>query len=250
MAGLALTPLLFLRAESGPATSAAGPDESLYPAGRYLYQRNCLVCHGARGDGRGEMAEGMFPRPRPFTVGVFKYRSTPPGFLPTDDDLRRIVRDGIGGTSMPAFAALSDRELRAVTEYIKFFSPKWRKAGNYSKPVNVPAAPAWFDKPEVVGEMAARGRTTFLASCAACHGEKGDGHGPATPTLVDDWDQPSRPADLRQPALRSGSTRKDLFRVLLIGIGGTPMPGYAETLTDEQRWELVAFVESLRKSPD
>ena len=77
-----------------------------------MYERQCVICHGRWGDGRGDMARGMIPRPRRFTAGVFKYRSTPSGFLPTDADLARTIRGGIAGTSMPVFAGvLSERDV-------------------------------------------------------------------------------------------------------------------------------------------
>lgn len=223
------------------------PDDTLYFQGRYLYQRHCTTCHGARGDGKGDMATGMFPKPRPFASGIFKYRSTPLGFLPTDADLLRTVRNGISGTSMPTFANLSDREIRAVTEYIKFFSPKWRRPENYAAAIPLPREPAWLENPVALRPHAARGKEMFLASCAACHGESGDGKGLASATLMDEWGQPSQPADLRSPAIRSGPAFTDLYRALVTGIAGTPMPSYAETLNEEQRWDVIAYIATLRR---
>lgn len=234
-------------AEPARATVFNPPDDTLYAQGRYVYQRNCLTCHGARGDGRGDMAEGMFPKPRPFASGIFKYRSTPIGFLPTDADLARTVRNGISGTSMPAFANLSDREIRVVTEYIKFFSPKWRHPENHAAPITIPPEPRWFADTATRRERAVAGRTLFNTSCAPCHGERGDGKGPSAAALVDEWGQPSVPADLRQPAIRSGPAFADLYRAVVTGIAGTPMPSFAEGFTDEQRWEIIAYIATLRE---
>lgn len=222
------------------------PDASLYSAGRYVYQRNCLVCHGQWGDGKGEMAAGMLPTPRKFTTAVFKYRSTPPGFLPSDADLIRTIQNGIPGTSMPTFMQLSEREVRAVAEYIKFFSRKWQQPENYAAPLENPPLPAWFEKGAEVKKKAEAGKAHYLKHCASCHGEKGDGDGPAAKTLVDSWDQPVKAADLRRAALRSGSKPEDVYRVMLTGISGSPMPAFGESLTEQERWELVAFVNELR----
>ncbi len=238
-------PPAFAGTNTPPAVAL--PDDTLYFQGRYLYQRNCTTCHGARGDGKGDMATGMFPKPRPFASGIFKYRSTPLGFLPTDADLLRTVRNGISGTSMPTFANLSDREIRAVTEYIKFFSPKWRRPENYAAAIPLPREPAWLENPGASKPHAVRGRELFLASCAACHGERGDGKGTASATLMDEWGQPSQPADLRSPAIRSGPAFTDLYRALVAGIAGTPMPSYAETLSEEQRWDVIAYIAALRR---
>lgn len=222
------------------------PDESLYAMGRYVYERNCLVCHGRWGDGDGEMAKGMIPKPRKFSAGIFKYRSTPAGALPTDDDLTRTIRSGRANTSMPYFTQLSDREVRAVVEFIKFFSAKWRKPENYAAPVNLSEPPAWLGKETESAAHAAKGKATFALACVSCHGEHADGKGPALAELRDAWGDPAYPADLRLPAFRNGRTSADIFRVLTLGIHGTPMASFAEALTEEQRWELAAFIGTLR----
>lgn len=247
---LALFSLAALNSVRAEKTNAwfKPPDATLFSAGRYVYQRNCIACHGQWGDGKGEMAPGMIPPPRKFTQAIFKYRSTPPGFLPTDDDLKRTIRNGIPGTSMPTFVQLSDREVHAVTEYIKFFSRKWQQPENYAPPVEVPPLPSWFAQATPPRSKAASGKAHFLKHCASCHGENGDGNGPAAGNLVDNWDKPVKPADLRQNALRAGSRLEDVYRVLLTGVSGTPMPAYGDTLSETERWELVAFIAELRKS--
>ncbi len=75
-------------------------------AGKLLYEANCTQCHGAEGDGQGAMAELLDPRPRDFRRAIYKIRRTPQGELPTDEDLFRIIGDGMSGTSMPAWRDL------------------------------------------------------------------------------------------------------------------------------------------------
>jgi mono/diheme cytochrome c family protein len=242
LAGGCLLWLAVLSAVFGGGGEATLPDESLYASGRYVYERNCLTCHGRYGDGRGELANEMFPKPRPFNSGVFKYRSTPSSALPTTEDLIRTVRLGRANTSMPIFDKLSDSEVRAVVEYLKFFSRRWQKLENYAPPVVLPAAPRWLNEPSEVTRHSEAGRKTYLLACASCHGENTDGQGTAALGLVDAWENPCPPSDLRAPAFRNGRTAPDIFRVLTLGIDGTPMPSYAEALTVEQRWELAVFI--------
>ena len=65
----------------------------------------------------------MFPRPRDFSSGIFKYKSTAAGEPPTDEDLLRTVRDGLPASGMPYFADLfSAQELTAVVQQVKSFS--------------------------------------------------------------------------------------------------------------------------------
>src|SRR5262245_52657581 len=87
--------------------------------GHFVYMKNCVACHGKRGDGRGDMGLTIQPPPRDFGAGLFKYRSTPSGSLPTNEDLARTVRHGIADTAMPAFTTLLPRDLDAVIEYVK-----------------------------------------------------------------------------------------------------------------------------------
>ena len=99
-----------------PAAARAGTNEIVEIPdtlhGHFVYKKNCTVCHGRRGDGQGEMGLTVIPRPRDFGAGVFKYRSTPSGYLPTDEDLARTIRHGIADTAMPIFNALPERDLK------------------------------------------------------------------------------------------------------------------------------------------
>lgn len=145
---------------------------------------------------------------------------------------------------------LSPTDLTAVTEYIKSFSRKWRDPKNYAPPVVVPALPAWWNDAALRAERANAGGKVFVASCASCHGEKGDGQGIAAATLRDQWNEPIRPANLVAPLLHSGNEPSDLHRVLLTGIGGTPMVSFAEALSVEQRWDVVAYLVGLRRQAE
>ena len=193
------------------------------------------------------MAQGMQPKPRRFSAAVFKFRSTPSGFLPTDEDLARTIRQGISQSSMPAFAALNDREVRAAAAYVKSFSSKWRKTENHSPALPIPEIPEWFFKEAELSKHTLRGRELFTALCVSCHGTSGDGRGEAAANLKDAWEEPCPPLDLRQPFIRSGAERKDIYRALLTGLDGTPMPSFRETTSEEQRWELIAHIEQLRR---
>ncbi len=224
------------------------PDSMLWPQGRYVYQRNCLVCHGKYGDGRGEMGRELKPRPRNFSLGIFKYRSTPAGMLPADADLERTIRTGLAGTAMPVFKNLSDREIRSVIEYLKSFSPRWTDSNSYAPVIRLPSLPAWIDDAATANARAEKGRLLFKAACATCHGTDGSGQPAAAKELEDSWGQPATPADLRRGTLRSGRNLDAVYRVLLTGIDGTPMPSFAGATTEEERWDLVAFIAQLRRN--
>ena len=238
--------LFFLTDATFGATNVAPVEIHAALQGHFVYMKNCVFCHGKRGDGKGEMGLTVQPRPRDFGPGVFKYRSTPSGSLPTDDDLARTIREGIPDTAMPAFTTLPQRDVLAVIEYVKTFSPRWRKPENYAAPLPISKRPEWFDDAAEFTRHVEKGRRLYATSCTVCHGTKGDGLGSVT-NLVDAWGNPTLPRDLRVPNLRSGQRSEDLYRVLVTGIDGTPMPSFADGMDELQRWELVAFLEQLRR---
>ena len=80
-----------------PPASAPGPDPPAASPGQAVYERQCSGCHGIRGDGQGVFAQHLSPRPRDFTQVRFRYRSTPTGQLPTDEDVYRSVAHGLAG---------------------------------------------------------------------------------------------------------------------------------------------------------
>jgi mono/diheme cytochrome c family protein len=93
-----------------------------YGKGEGLYRQHCVHCHGITGNGKGPTATFLNPYPRDFTAGIFKFDSTPIGYKPTHEDLRRVIMEGIAGTAMPSFKLLSEGEVEALIDYVKFLS--------------------------------------------------------------------------------------------------------------------------------
>jgi cytochrome c oxidase cbb3-type subunit I/II len=207
--------------------------------GQEVYQANCAVCHGVAGDGNGPAASMFAIRPRDFRSGIFKFRSTPSGSLPTDDDLLRTVTRGVRWTAMIGRPELPEYARRAVIQYIKTFSSRFAKE-QPGKPVAVPAPPAQ------TANLVAQGQTLYdQLGCASCHGKTGQGNGPSAQGLKDDWGWPIWPSDLTWRPLKGGSDIRETYLTLMTGISGTPMPSYAGSLNTEQAWALVYYLESL-----
>jgi mono/diheme cytochrome c family protein len=186
-----------------------------YGEGGYgLYRRHCLHCHGVSGDGAGPTADFLYPRPRDYRLGLFKFTSTANGAKPTRDDLRKTIRNGLHGTSMPAFDALMQpHEIEQVIDYVIFLSMrgeteqnlideaaladekdpnpltsdhvaeiadgvfgKWKLAD--SQVLNPPVR-----RPDSSLESIARGRNLYLGLteeklvCTTCHGPRAQGNG-------------------------------------------------------------------------
>jgi mono/diheme cytochrome c family protein len=215
--------------------------EAQRESGKALYLKNCAQCHGDTGDGEGYASSHLRPRPRNFTTGKFKVRTTPNGALPTHQDLVNIIRRGMPYTSMPAWPDLSDQQLSDLAYYITTFSPDFSNPENAPKPESFPSAP------NMTPESVELGKKLYVdTGCVRCHGELGRGDGPSAPTLMDDWGYPIRAADLSQSwTFRGGSSREDIFRTMSTGLNGTPMPSFVEGLTPEQRWAITDFIASL-----
>jgi mono/diheme cytochrome c family protein len=107
------------------------------PLGARVFARHCAVCHGPNGRGNGPAAPSLFPRPRDFSSGRFKYKSTAADGPPTDEDLLRTVRDGLAASAMPYFAGVvSTEELNAVVAQVKSYSRAFSRPG---RPLDIPA---------------------------------------------------------------------------------------------------------------
>jgi mono/diheme cytochrome c family protein len=239
--------ILMLLAATAGVSPAEELDLHLYMKGRSVYEKQCVWCHGRTGRGDGEWAEGVADPPRNFRAGVFKFRTTRYGCLPTDADLERTIRGGISGTMMPAFKDLPEPDLEAVVYYLKSLSPRWRDPKNQSAPEKLPVAPGWFHDRERKQAHIDKGRELFARTCSACHGDSAKGDGPGAKGLRDVWGHDIVPADLTKTHHKSGDAPEDLFRTVALGLDGTPMIGYRETLRDAAIWDLVAFVRSLEE---
>ncbi|GIV60160.1 MAG: hypothetical protein KatS3mg043_1249 [Rhodothermaceae bacterium] len=217
--------------------------EAQRAAGRQVYLEKCAQCHGENGDGQSYATPFLRPAPRDFTAGIFKFRTTPSGELPTTDDLRRSIREGMPYTSMPAWrGVLSSTEITNLAYFIKTFNDDF--TGPYGVPtvVEIPRDPG-FDEDNLE-----RGRQVYEENqCADCHGNQGRGNGPSAPTLEDQWGFHIRPADLtKRWTFRNGQTRRDIYRTFTTGLDGSPMPSY--DMPEEDRWALVDYVWSLSRS--
>jgi mono/diheme cytochrome c family protein len=213
----------------------------LAETGRQVYQRYCIGCHGEKGDGNGPGAALLVVKPRDFSAGIFEFKSTPMGTLPTDDDLLRTIRRGLPGNSMPSYELLSERERRALLAYVKTFSPRWQTE-TAGTPIALSPRPAGFGVPESV----ARGREVYMANgCPICHGDKGDGKGLAAAALRDRRGNPDKPRNFLRGVYEGGDRPEDLFRTVTTGIEGTPMNAFAQ-IPDEDRWHLIAYLLSLK----
>lgn len=236
------------------AASAQPPGLTYAPAdiayGAKLYDAQCTTCHGSNGDGVG----GIDLKAGKFRTAV------------TDQDLVRVILNGVPGTGMLAFRFESG-ELDGIIAYLRNMNT--------------------FDRGSVKSGDAARGRTIFdgKGECQRCHRatERGSRVAPdlsdigarRSPSsllrsLVDPSSQmmpinrPVRAVTRDGTVITGRRLNEDTYTVQLLDdrerlvslvkadlreyvIATTsPMPSYEKTLTPDERADLVAYLLSLK----
>jgi mono/diheme cytochrome c family protein len=205
------------------------------------YRRYCAGCHGDWGDGDGENAQWLEPKPRNFTLGQFKCRSTPTGTLPTDEDLYATIGRGVVDSNMPQWLPLTDQARVDMVAYVKHFSAKFvtEKPG---ASIRIPP------EPEITAERIKAGQALFQKlECWKCHGVEGRANGPSAATLTDDQNLPIRPFDFHDESrFKCGNSDQDLYTIFMTGLDGTPMPSFSDNVKADEAWELVFYLRTLQ----
>ena len=205
------------------------------------YRRYCTGCHGDLGDGEGENAQWIDPKPRNFTLATFRCRSTPSGTLPTDEDLYDTVGRGVEASNMPSWNPLSDDDRVDLVAYVKHFSDRW-KTEKPGTPIEIPPEPA------VTADRIKAGQALFQKlECWKCHGVEGRANGPSADTLTDDQNRPIKPFNFHdQTRFKCGTTDRDLYRIFMTGLDGSPMPSFADNVKPDEAWDLVFYLRTLQ----
>jgi DMSO reductase family type II enzyme heme b subunit len=250
------------------------------------YQLHCAVCHGEKGAGDGPAADSLLPRPRDFTRGLWKFKTSPGDLPPRDSDLVDTIKLGLVGTSMPGWSdLLADRQIAALVALLKRFDTSGTWAPKDAAKEDFDAEGRYLkDKPRVISEREptegriaysaesiAKGKEVFQENCRKCHGQAGRGNITSGKLLEDDWGQRVWPRDLTKPWTwriteasadseggRDDSRRDEIIRNILtrvaIGIRGTPMPahravdaGEKDGIAPEDRWHVANYTYSLRE---
>lgn len=193
--------------------------------GKELYEESCAHCHGIEGRGDGSAAENLLPRPRDFTRGLYKIRSTESGELPTDQDLFDIITVGMPGSSMPEWeTSLSANERWEVVAYIKTFYDGFKENETPPRQISLEGKIPYSEESVEIGKVL---YTQF--ACFECHGNLGRGDGTSAPTLEDEWGYKSWPANLTQGwNFRGGNDIDDIYKRFIGGIAGSAMPMFED----------------------
>jgi mono/diheme cytochrome c family protein len=238
----------------------ATPDPAMVEAGKKIYFRKCVWCHGVDGAGDGPGADRLWPRPRNFNQGTFKIRHTASGELPLFDpqrtdqnDLFQTVTHGLPGSAMPSWdGILTEQQRLQVLTFVTTQLVKDRKFDDKTETytvldINNKGA---IKQVSYGKESIEKGAALFVEKkCIECHGVEGRGDGNPF-NLKDDWGFPIQPANMHKCWNFRGSRQDpynihNIFRTFSTGVNGTPMPSFADNTTVEERWHIANFVNSV-----
>ena len=226
--------------------------QRIFSMGQKIYEKQCASCHGLNGKGDGTASFLLYPKPRDLT-SEYRLVSTTVS-IPTDEDLFDTISRGMPGSAMPSWRHLAVKERWALVYYVRYLSQL-----NDAKKENSWEAQKKFATVEISSEdvikvptetpvtaaSIQKGKDLFQVACAACHGTQGKGD--VSQTMRDGSGYVIRPRDLTTGIYKGGGKSRDLYKRLMAGLPGSPMPSYNDSFSDEQIWDLIHFVQSLRK---
>ncbi|HWP60246.1 MAG TPA: ethylbenzene dehydrogenase-related protein [Candidatus Acidoferrales bacterium] len=226
-------------------TSQPAPSGKLISLGKQIYAKQCAACHGEQGRGDGEAAYLLYPKPRDFVAANYRLVSTWER-IPTDQDLFNTITRGMPGSAMPSWGHLPEEQRWALVYYIKSLAEKPLAV----KPQKKPAADGTGGEglihvpPEPPYDAAAKAKAIelFRDACASCHGATAKGDG--VQEQVDAEGFPTRPRDLTAGIFKGNPNPVDLYRRIIAGIPGSPMPS-SDWAYGDDAWHLVHYVLSL-----
>lgn len=210
--------------------------------GKRVYEEKCAACHGIDGDGSGDAAYLLYPKPRNFVAADYRLVSTWDR-IPTDDDVVATITRGMPGSAMPSWGHLPESTRKALAAYVKSFSknsldilpdsdpPAEGELGN-----GVMAVPP---EPSYTPEARKRAAYLYEEACATCHGATGRGDG--TEEQIDNEGYRTHPRDLTRGIYKGSPTAEMVFRRIVAGMPGTPMP-MSEWSYGNDAWHLTHFV--------
>ncbi len=85
-----------------------------------------------------------------------------------------------------------------------------------------------------------RGKALYVKECASCHGDKGKGDGPAAKDLE------KHPGDLTAAKMWDQTDGAFFWKLTE---GRKPMPSYAQTISEEDRWHVINYMRTLSPKP-
>ncbi|QVL34637.1 cytochrome c [Telmatocola sphagniphila] len=261
---------------------------NMLAAGGELFRKNCLQCHGLTGNGNGPVGAYLFPMPRDYRQGLFKFLTTEPnpeGTKPSRHDLFNTIWRGLPGSGMTSFSGLRPEEVESLISHVIYLAirgeveyqtmkmtikfgleaedieselkkqtQKIVKIWHDSQKRRIVPAPNPYVTEEQQLAAAAAGAKLFLdgqqGACTTCHVN----YGRNALYQYDAWGTMVRPRNLTVATYRVSTAPEAIYARVYGGIQGSGMPSHAHLMPkpgdkDNKIWQLVYFVNAI-SNPD
>lgn len=198
------------------------PSEASLAEGRRVFQSQCAMCHGADGAGEPAMQGELTAAIPDLTDGEWLYGAS-------DGEIFTLIQSGTPNEMQGFAGKLNDRQIWNIVNYIRSLEPADSDG------------PESLENPvEKTTQSLLAGRQNYARFCVECHGLDGRGHTEMNEFLL------TRPADLTRDDWTYGTEDGVVFHIIK---NGTPndMPAFADRFDDEAIWNIVNYLESLRK---
>ena len=218
---------------------------AIFNSGKEIYTQRCLACHGCSGNAQGPYARHVVTQPANLNARI----STFPG------DYYHIwrVTEGVPGTAMPAWGlSLNDTEIRLVTIYeMSFVLGSVRTvSGDISDAEGDTFAINVLNAPGISGTAQdfENGKAIYTLYCAQCHGDSGQGDGPASSTTSGGYILPE-PANFTESGGDFPNYGRWVWKVKE-GVETTNMPPWKWVLNEEEIYQVIFYEQSFSTPED
>ena len=118
---------LFASSSVGFAANPKPPAKTadLLSQGKKLYEQNCVPCHGAKGEGKGALAETLTPHPSDFALPLKDWPNT----KGNPEKIFEVISKGIPNSAMVGWPQLSDKDRWGLVYRVMDFSVPSGKKG-------------------------------------------------------------------------------------------------------------------------
>ena len=188
-----------------------------------IYRKQCGVCHGDEGDGRGRAGVSLQPPASSFISPASRQRLS-------TDYIVQIIRDGKAGTSMSAYGKrLSEKQIADLASYIR---------DQFVVSQNPPSSGEPRGVKGIKGTNASGGKAIYIKHCSACHGDNGN-----TAVWAKNGLNPP-PRNFTSKASRDELSLERMISSVTHGRPGTAMMSFKSRLSEAEIETVVGFIRS------
>ncbi len=176
-----------------------------------LYDRQCAMCHGKNGDGRGHAGGSLIPKPTDFTLTSL-----------SREKIVTSIRSGVPGTSMAGYGRRFDDQ--TIDKLATYIQTKFMGVEPLALPV------------QLLPVQQSQGQTLYTKHCSACHGDNGN-----TAVWAKSGLNPP-PRNFTSEASKAELSLERMISSITHGRPGTAMMPFNQRLSASEIESIVTFI--------